>query len=232
MAARRAAAEAEADGQLPPAGRGALPDGWRWGALLWLAIWIPAYAVTWGWRNFLALCDVAVLLGCLGLVTGSRLLIGSQALPAVLVGGLWLCDVTARLLSGAHLFGGTEYMWDSQVPLAVRLLSLFHLLLPVVLVSAVRRLGYDRRALPLQAALTAALLVAARVAGGGRNLNYVLREPLFGRSLGPAPLHLTAVLIGIVILVYLPTHVALGRWARPRQPAVGRIHRGEPPRRT
>jgi hypothetical protein len=191
---------------------------WRWGALLWLAVWVPAYAITWGWRNFLALCDVAAALGCLGLWRGDRLLVSSQALPAVVVGALWAVDVASRLLTGAHLFGGTEYMWNPRVPLAVRLLSLFHLVLPVVLVAALRRMGgYDRRALGLQAALTAVLLVAARLVGDrGRNLNYAFADPLFGRSLGPAPLHLLAILVGTVVLVYLPTHLALGRLGRGR----------------
>jgi hypothetical protein len=194
--------------------RGPLPRTWRWGALLWLAVWVPAYATTWGWRNFLALCDVAALLGCVGLALGSSLLVGSQALPAVVVGILWTCDVTVGLLTGRHVFGGTEYMWDSRAPLAVRLLSLFHLVLPVVLVLAVRRLGYHRAALPLQATITLLLLVAARLAAPGTNLNYAFRDPIFHRALGPAPVHIAAVLAGTVVLIYLPTHLFLRRMRR------------------
>jgi hypothetical protein len=195
----------------PVDARSSLPAAWRWGALLWLAVWVPAYAVTWGWRNFLALCDVAVLLGCLGLMRSSRLLVASQALPTVVVGALWTADVAARLTIGRHVFGGTEYMWDAGAPLAVRLLSSYHLVLPVVLVLAVHRLGYHRRALLLQSAITLVLLVAARLAAPDANINYAYRDPLFHRALGTAPVHLVAILAGTVVLIYLPTHLLLRR---------------------
>jgi hypothetical protein len=197
----------------PPAGDRprTLPPTWRWGALGWLVVWTPLYALTWGWRNFLALCDVAVVLGCLGLARSNRLLVGSQALPTMVVGVLWTTDLAARQLTGKHLFGGTEYMFDQRVWLPIRLLSLFHLALPVVLVLAVRRLGYDRRALPLQAGITLVLLVAARLVARGQNLNYVYRDPIFRRSLGPVPLHLALILVGTVVLIYLPAHLALRR---------------------
>src|SRR5262249_47370218 len=109
------------------------------------------------------------------------------------------------------LFGGTEYMWDGRVPLPVRLASLFHLALPVVLIAALRRLGYDRRALVLQTGITAALLVAARLLSTGKNLNYAFRDPLSGRGPGPPALHVALTLAGYVGLVYLPTHLALTR---------------------
>ena len=38
-----------------------LPRVWRWGAVGWLAVWTPVYAQSYGWRNFLQLCDVAVV---------------------------------------------------------------------------------------------------------------------------------------------------------------------------
>ena len=39
----------------------------RWLALAWLFIWVPTYWVVWGWPNFLHICDVAVVLACIGL---------------------------------------------------------------------------------------------------------------------------------------------------------------------
>src|SRR2546423_711329 len=50
----------------------------RWAAAAWLAVWIPAYASVWGPRNFLLLCDVAVLLTCGGGPAPG----GSASLPA------------------------------------------------------------------------------------------------------------------------------------------------------
>lgn len=191
-----------------------IPRAWRWAALLWLAVWIPTYAATWGWTNFLAFCDVAVFLTCAGLWFGNALLLSSQALAAIPAGLLWAIDVTARLATGHHLFGGTEYMWDGRVPLHVRLLSLFHLLLPVVLVLALRRTGYHRRALLFQIALTAPLLVAARRFAVGKNLNFAFVDPLLHRQWGPVWLHLVAMLVGTALVVYLPTHLVLRRTMR------------------
>jgi hypothetical protein len=193
-----------------------IPRAWRWAALLWLAVWIPTYAATWGWTNFLAFCDVAVFLTCAGLWFGNALLLSSQALAAIPAGLLWAVDVTARLLTGRHLFGGTEYMWNGRVPLYVRLLSLFHLLLPVLLVLALRRTGYHRRALLFQIALTAPLLVAARRFAVGKNLNFAFTDPLLHRQWGPVWLHLLAMLVGTALVVYLPTHLVLRRTMRRR----------------
>lgn len=187
------------------------PSWWRWGALAFLAIWAPTYAIYWGWRNFFALCDVAVALTCLGLLIGSRRMLSAQALLAIPAGLLWLVDVASRAMMGRHLFGGTEYMWKAEIPLPVRALSLFHVALPLVLIAVLRRCGYDRRGLALQTAITAALLVAARPFAAGKNLNYVLTDPLFHHSWGPPVVHLGAVLVGIAVLLYLPTHFALAR---------------------
>lgn len=185
-----------------------------------MVAWAPAYVVYWGWRNFLAICDVAVVLTAIGLWRGSPLLVSSQALPTFVVGGMWAADVGARLTTGRHLLGGTEYMWDARVPLPVRLLSLFHVALPIVQIVALRRLRYDPKALPLQTALTAVLLVAARFVGEQKNLNFAFRDPLLGRTWGPGGTHLLVILAGAVLLVYLPTHLAFRRWLG-RRPASG-----------
>jgi hypothetical protein len=190
--------------------RASLPLALRAGALLWLAIWIPAYAIHWGWHNFFAFCDMAVILGCLGLATQNSLLVSSQALPTVTVGFLWLADVLTTTFLGKHVFGGTEYMFDSRVPLWVRLLSVFHLWLPAVFVLALRRLRFHARALPLQVALTLVLVAAGRfIEGPGKNLNYAYRDPIFHRQLGPVPLHVVALTAGVTVLIYLPSYLAL-----------------------
>ena len=128
-----------------------------------------------------------------------------------MAGLLWAVDVIARLASGRHLFGGTEYMFDARVPLPLRLLSLFHLFLPVVLVAALRRTGYDRRGLWLQLALMVPLMVASRLLAAGKNLNFALVDPLLHRQWGPVPLHLLAMLVGTALVAFLPTHLVLAR---------------------
>src|SRR6267143_677011 len=168
------------------AGTHAFPD-LRWVGLLWVAVWLPAYVRVWGWANLLHLCDIAVLLGCAGLWWGSSLLISSQAVASLAAGILWSVDVGWHLLTGRFLLGGTDYMWDTRYPLWVRLLSSFHIGLPVAMLWAMRKVGYDRRALALQAAIAAALFVIARFLPPELNLNYAYRDPRFHRAWGPAP---------------------------------------------
>src|SRR5260370_8959963 len=100
-------------------------------------------------------------------------------------------------------------MWDARGRLWAGLLSSFHIGLHVALLWAMRKIGYDRRALALQAAIAAALFVASRFLPAGFNMNYAYQDPLFHRSWGPAPLHLAVIFFAAVALVYWPTHFLL-----------------------
>jgi hypothetical protein len=186
----------------------------RWVALSWLVVWLPSYVWAWGWANLLHLCDMAVILGCVGIWWGSSLLISSQAVGSLAAGILWVLDVGWRLTTGRFLVGGTDYMWDARYPLWVRLLSCFHIGLPLALLWAMRKVGYDRRALALQAAIAVGLFVAARFLPQELNLNYAYRDPLFHRVWGPAPVHLAVIFFFAVVFLYWPTHLLLG-WMFP-----------------
>ncbi len=181
----------------------------RWFALAWLAIWIPAYWRVWGWQNFLHLCDIAVILSCAGIIFGNRLLISSQALATLVAGIVWGLDAGWRVVFHHHLIGGTEYLWDASKPLWVRLLSLFHVALPILLVALCARIGYDRRALALQSAITLGLMGISRWMGAAYNLNYTFLDPVLRRALGPAPLHFAIIFACAVLLFCLPAHVVL-----------------------
>jgi hypothetical protein len=186
----------------------------RWFALAWLAVWIPAYWRVWGWRNFLHFCDIAVILSCVGIMFGNRVLISSQALATLVAGIVWFLDAGWRVLFHHNLIGGTEYLWDASKPLWVRLLSLFHIALPILLVVLCARIGYDRRALALQSAITVGLLAISRCMSPAQNLNYAFIDPILHRTLGPAPLHLAIIFACTVMFFYLPAHIFLS-WKYP-----------------
>jgi hypothetical protein len=182
-----------------------------WIALVWLAVWTAAYARGYPLANFLQLCDLAVILTCLGLWLGSPLLLSMQALSSLLIDLAWDVDIAWRAMTGGHLVGGTEYMWDATIPLWLRLLSLFHIAWPPLLWWALRQVGYDRRALAVQTALAAAVLALSRVAMPEANINFAHRDPFAGRSWGPAPVHVLLTAAGLFVLVYGPTHLVLRR---------------------
>lgn len=186
----------------------------RWIAVAWLAVWVPAYWSHYGPGVFVNLCDIAVILTCVGLWRGSALLLSSQALSSIVVDSAWMVDLAWRAATGRHLIGGTEYMWDAAYPWWLRGLSLFHVALPIVLVWSVRRVGYDRRAPAVQIALAAVVLVASRALGPAENANFAFTDPLFGRAWGPAPVHL-GVLLAALAAVYGITHLVLRRIAPP-----------------
>jgi hypothetical protein len=197
-----------------------LPTWLRWSALLWLLIWFPIYWHAWGAANFLHLCDVAVLLTCIGLWSGNALLISSQAVSSLLIDITWALDAAWRFFLGHHLIGGTEYLFDARFPLWVRLLSLFHLLMPPLLLWSLHRIGYDRRGWPLQSAIALILFIASRFTDPAKNLNFAFRDAFLHRAWGPAPIHITISLLLLVFAVYLPTHLALKTLFPPPSPSI------------
>jgi hypothetical protein len=191
----------------------------RWVGLAWLAVYLPAYAMTYGFANFLFLCNLAVLLAVVGLWRGSALLLSSQAIGLLLIGSAWTLDLVLRFATGRHWIGGTEYMWDSQWPLATRLLSLYHTALLVVLPYALRRVGYDRRGLWLQQGLAVLLVPAGRLVSPALNVNGAFVDPVFGRSFEPAALHVAIIAGALVLAIYPLSALLLGRMLPARPPA-------------
>lgn len=188
----------------------------RLAALAWLAVWLPTYLVEYGWHSFLAFCDVAVVVTVIGLWRGSALLLSSQAIASLLVDLAWCVDVSGALLTGRHLIGGTEYMWDPAIPAWIRALSLFHVVMPPLLLWALRQTGYEPRGLHLQAAVAAVLLPLTHVIVGPEvNLNYSQKAVFLGRPWGPPLVHLAVTWATLVGLVYWPTHRALAAWLPP-----------------
>lgn len=201
---------------------GVIPLWVKIAALAWVVAWLPIYAVYYPLPNFLHLSDIALLLTAVGLWTSNSLLISSQAVSVLIGETIWCVDVLWTVASGHHLIGGTQYMWDQHYPLWLRLMSLYHFVLPVLLVWAVARLGYNRRGLKLQAVIGAAALVGGRLWGGQNNVNFAYRDPIFHRSWGPAPVHLLVIYAGMILLVYLPTNWLLARLFERPAPAPNR----------
>jgi hypothetical protein len=183
----------------------------RAASVVWLAVWVPAYAHYWGWANFLHLCDVAAALTCLGFLFSNSLLLSTQAVSSLIAGGLWCIDAGWTWMTGAHVVGGTEYMWDASIPLWVRLLSLFHLALPIALLLGLRRAGYHRGALFWQSVIALTLLLFSLRFGPRANLNFVYRDPVLRRTLGGAPAHFGITFLALVGVLYWPAHAILRR---------------------
>ena len=183
----------------------------RWIGLAWLAVWIPAYWSFYGPVVFLNLCDIAVILTCVGLWRGSALLLSSQAVSSLVVDFAWVPRPglarrsPATTSSAAPSTCGTPRTRCGCAPCPCSTSGF-----PIVLIWSLRRVGYDRRAPGLQIGIAAVVLAASRAAGAAENSNFAFTDPLLGRSWGPAPVHL-AVILGGLAVVYGLTHLALRR---------------------
>lgn len=184
----------------------------EWIGMAWLLVYLPTYQMAYGARNFLFLCNIGVILTAVGLIARNRLLLSSQAVAAPVIALAWALDVGWKLATGDFLYGATAYMWDSASPLYARLLSLYHLGWPLLLWWVLRRIGYDPRGWPLQAAIAALAMIAGRwLAPAAENINFAWTDPFWGRQLGPTPAHLLVCWGVLTLVAYGATHALLRR---------------------
>lgn len=198
---------------------------------LFACVVVPYYWATYTPWNFLYFCDVALLMTLVGLWTESPLLISLPTIGIGLAQMLWVVDFLTRLVAGVYLTGMTSYMFNADIPLFVRVLSSFHGWLPFALIWLVWRLGYDRRAFPLQAALAIMLLLVcyflapappppAAHPNWAVNINYVYGLDDKNPQTIMAPwLWLLFMMTFIIIALYVPTHLLLRRFC----PAAGAV---------
>lgn len=178
----------------------------------WFVVWVPIYWQQVGPANFLWLCDVGNIVLLVALWAESRALVSATAVGVVLIQLLWIVDVGGRLLLDFHLIGGTEYMFDPAEPLGVRLLSLFHLWVPLLLIWAVRKLGVDRRAWKIQALISWLVLPLSFLADPGLNLNWLWRPFGIEQTLLPPTAYLLTCMVLYPLVLFLPSQWALERW--------------------
>ncbi len=172
----------------------------------WVMVWAPIYWREYGSQNFLFFCDLGNLFIAAGLWLESPLILSWQACSLLLFQSLFSVDLAAALVSGHHPIGGTEFMFDPQVALWIRLLSLFHVVTPPLLLWAIWRLGYDGRGWKYQT-LTAWIVVPINYFWRPQyDVNWA-RGPFFREQHAvPGLLYLLGYLIIVPAVVYFPTH--------------------------
>ncbi|MFQ5830771.1 MAG: hypothetical protein ACE5JD_16690 [Candidatus Methylomirabilia bacterium] len=206
-----------------------VPRWLKMGFTGWVAAWVPFYWAYYGPQNFLWFCDIGNFVIATALWTESRLLFSWQAVSLLLVQTAYSIDLMWRLVLGFHLFGGTEYMFNPAIPLGIRLLSLFHVANPPLLVWGLWRLGYDRRGWIFQTVTAWVVLPACFFFfGPDKDINWVWGPFDKLQHVLPPGLYFSACMIGYPLLVYLPSHLLLSLLSRRFRSASGR----EQPQRT
>jgi len=190
-----------------------------------VAVMLIVYFPQYGPANCLWFCDVAAILTVFALWFESSLIASSQLVSMLISQTVWIAD----FVSGGHLIGISEYMFNPSIHLYVRGLSTFHLWLPFLLIWMVKRLGYDRRAPWLQTAIGVVVLVASYAFSDPRhpspkypnvsvNVNrvYGLGVTTVQTAL-PETVYLALMCIGYPSLIYFPTHLLIMQIIKRRQ---------------
>ena len=182
----------------------------------WLIAWAPIYWRQYGPQNFLFFCDLGNLLIGLGLWLESPLIFSWQACGLLFFQILYTIDFAFALLTKRHIIGGTEYMFDPAIPLYVRLLSLFHVVTPPLLLWAIWKLGYDRKGWKLQTLTTWIVVPICYFFRPEYDVNWA-RGPFFHEQhVVPGLVYVLLYLIAVPALTYFPTHLLLAWWTRGR----------------
>ena len=181
---------------------------------VYVLIFIPVYWVERGPANFLWFCDIALFITVFALWYESRLLASINAIGILLPELAWNLDFFFRLITGNHLFGlqGTAYMFTSAAPMSIRVLSLFHLFLPILVIWMLYRLGYDNRAFLVQTLIAWIVLpISCWVSSPSANINWIFGLGSQPQTWMPPYLFVIVLMVFFPVCVYLPTHLLLNR---------------------
>lgn len=199
---------------------GRVPIGLKIVYTAFMAVLIPIYWHDYGPTNFLYFCDIALILTLIAIWPENALLISACTVGIVVPQAVWVVDFLVGT-TGYSLTGMTDYMFDAQHPLFLRALSLFHGWLPFLLIYLVWRIGYDRRAFWTWTGLAWVLLIVCfffmppPTPNPGLtpvNINYVWGlDDTAAQTWVPAYAWFFALLIGLPLFAFAPTHFVLAR---------------------
>lgn len=179
---------------------------------IFVALLVPIYWRQYGPANFLWFSDIALLLIVPALWLENAVLVSMTALSVLVLELLWNIDFWIRLGTSKSLIGLSAYMFDPKIPLFIRGLSFFHVALPMLLVWLLYHLGYDHRAWLWQSLVALVVLPISYLATDPReNINWVYGFGEKPQTVLPAPLFVGLLMLGFLLIIYLPVHVLLGK---------------------
>ena len=189
-----------------------IPLGLKIVYTLFVCALVPIYWRQYGPANFLWFSDIALLALVPALWLENALLVSTMAISVVFFEALWNADFFSRLLTGKSLIGLSAYMFDPKIPLLIRGLSCFHIVLPLLLLWTVHRLGYDQRAFVWQTVVALVVLpISYLVSNPQENVNWVYGFGQKPQTILPAPLFVILLMLLFPLAIYLPTHLLFAR---------------------
>jgi hypothetical protein len=175
---------------------------------VWLILWATLYIYFNHLRSFFWMCHIGNFVLAAALWLERPILFSWQAVSLLIAQILFTVDITAMMLFRAHVVGGTDYIFDENLPQLQRSLSFYHVIMPVLLIWALARLGYDRRAFLLQSATLWIVLPLCYWFGVPEdNVNWC-RGPFGAVQTTIDPLlYLIVAMLLYPLALYLPSHI-------------------------
>ena len=196
-----------------------IPPGPKIIYTLFVCARVPIYWRQYGPTNFLWFSDIALLALVPALWLENALLVSIMAVSVVFFEALWNIDFFFRVSTGKSLIGLSAYMFDPKIPLFIRGLSCFHIVLPLLLLWTLHRLGYDQRAFVWQTVVALVVLPLSYLLGNPHeNVNWVYGFGQNPQRILPAPLFVILLMVLFPLVVYLPTHLLFARIFRAAVP--------------
>ena len=179
--------------------------------LTFMAILIPTYWVHYGPANFLWISDVTLILAFLAVLFESKVFASMAAVGGFVLESYWTVSFVLALGFNIHFTDIADYMFNASLPLWLRLLSLFHIVLPILVIWLVRQLGYYKKAVWIQIVLTCAVLsICWLFTKPSENINWVFSYQ--NLQMNPV-LYLILECLGAACILFI-THVFLSKISR------------------
>lgn len=169
---------------------------------------ILVYWKSWGPKNFLWFSDVAFFGLAVALWIKSPLIASIMIVMTILVEVAWHVDLLINLVVGKSPFGITDYMRNDDQPLFVRLLSMFHTPMLVLMIYLLAIWGYIPEGFYYAMMLAVLVFFLTWLAKPQENINWIYGfKGINRKSLGKY--YLVIIIAGYLFLFVLPTHFLL-----------------------
>ena len=179
---------------------------------LFVATVVWVYWRYYGPQNFLWMSDIGLFMTLGAVWLESPLLISICICSFLLVELAWNLDFLVELISGRSMFGLAHYMFQPRHALFLRLLSLFHVLLPVIWLWLTILWGYELQAFMCAVPLIWITFIATYLCTDHElNINWVFMPLLYHWKRISLHAWLILLLLGYPLLVCFPTHIIFSR---------------------
>jgi hypothetical protein len=177
---------------------------------VFVLILVPVYWKKWGPANFLWFSDIALFVMLAAIWLESSLLASMMGIGILIPEISWNVSYFGRLLTGKKIFSLSDYMFDSSKPVFLRALSLFHVILPPLILWMIYKLGFREDALLYQLILGwFVLLFTYFFTDPKENINWVFGTGAKPQTKFNPKLYLLMLMIGFLIVFYIPTYFLL-----------------------